>query len=61
MDEINELTISVTNKEGDDGLSIKVTGSPNTVLGFISRAKFELEYIEKDVFDTITRNEKEEN
>ena len=51
------LKIEITAKEdGADGLKMDVSGSPNQVLGFIARARFELSKIENSVIETIKKD-----
>lgn len=51
------LKIEITAKEdGADCLKVDVSGSPNQVLVFIARARFELSKIESSVIETLKKD-----
>lgn len=56
MKEVEEdcLNIKIT----EDCISGNLTGKPNLELGFISRARYELDEMEKLVFEKIKNNAK---
>lgn len=54
--EDGELMIFIGIGEGDsDALRVDCKGTPNQVLGFIARARFELDKIERQIHADLTR------